>query len=674
MKSISYGTVVLMCLLLIFCEQRKDEIKSPETGLLPSNVLNYSASPKSPNDKSALAFSDQGAWFAYGYSDSTDHLGGFSGPFLMTQDNGAWISPALSKLSLMNSITDEVIDWVSFEVTMSSYNSHIEQFYMSEALNLKQSLFFCSPHSAMIISEITNVSQHTIEIIPSWGGQTFLDGISLTSFKNGIRIDSERSLAKGYVRVTEELDNVKIESDSSYQITLKSKRIEPGETHSILLTHSFIFPEYSTTHEENLLGSISRQALEYLKGRKLEKEKQFEHLLDRIDPNWSENESGDLLAKTVLTLQNNWRIPAGELLHSGLFPSYHYLWFHGFWAWDSWKHAVALAEFNPILARDQIWAMFDFQDDEGFIADCVYRDTTIEAHNYRNTKPPLSAWATWKVFEASQDVDFLKEIYPLIVLQHKWWYKSRDHDQDGLCEYGSTDGSLIAAKWESGMDNAVRFDESKILQNSEYAYSLDQESVDLNSYLYAEKVFLGKIATAINKPEESSEYSRESISLQAKIQEQFYDEETGWFYDTSIDGAQFISAMGCEGWIPLWANIATPIQASMVKQTMMDSSHFFTRVPFQTLDASHPEFAPDGGYWRGPTWLDQAYFGVKGLHNYGYSAEANSATKRLLYNAEGVMGKGASIRENYNPITGDGLNSRNFSWSAAHYLLLLLGG
>ena len=43
---------------------------------------------------------------------------------------------------------------------------------------------------------------------------------------------------------------------------------------------------------------------------------------------------------------------------------------------------------------------------------------------------------------------------------HNWWYRDRDHDQDGICEYGSTDGSLIAAMWESGMDNAVRFDDA----------------------------------------------------------------------------------------------------------------------------------------------------------------------------------------------------------------------
>jgi putative isomerase len=105
---------------------------------------------------------------------------------------------------------------------------------------------------------------------------------------------------------------------------------------------------------------------------------------------------------------------------------------------------------------------------------------------------------------------------------------------------------------------------------------------------------------------------------------------------------------------------------------MMMPGCFNTKMPFQTLSASHPKFKPDGGYWRGPTWLDQAYFGVKGLRNYGYHQEAKEATRKLIHNAEGVLSKGKSIRENYNPMSGEGLESENFSWSAAHYLLLLL--
>ena len=316
--------------------------------------------------------------------------------------------------------------------------------------------------------------------------------------------------------------------------------------------------------------------------------------------------------------------------------------------------------------------MYDYQLENGFIVDCIFRDTTLEKHNYRNTKPPLSAWSVWKVYEQDKDINFIKEMYPKIIKQHNWWYTFRDYDNDGVCEYGSTDGTLIAAKWESGMDNAVRFDDSKMVQSDQAIFSMNQESVDLNAYLYAEKQYLVLMADLLGNKIAVEELKTAAKKLKTQIQDQFYDEKTGWFYDTSIDGKSFIKVMGCEGWIPLWANVASTVQAESVKKNMMNPDYFNTKVPFQTLSAHHPKFKPNRGYWRGPNWLDQAYFGVRGLRNYGYQKEANENAYKLIHNASGVLTKGSSIRENYQPITGEGLESENFSWSAAHYLLLML--
>ena len=111
-------------------------------------------------------------------------------------------------------------------------------------------------------------------------------------------------------------------------------------------------------------------------------------------------------------------------------------------------------------------------------------------------------------------------------------------------------------------------------------------------------------------------------------------------------------------------------QANAVKLHLMDTTKFNTKVPFPTLDASHDKFNPRNGYWRGPVWLDQVYFGIKGLEKYGYDDEAKMLKTNLFENAEGLMG-GAPIRENYHPITGEGLNAKHFSWSAAHILMMI---
>ncbi|MDY0404765.1 trehalase family glycosidase [Virgibacillus sp. 179-BFC.A HS] len=325
----------------------------------------------------------------------------------------------------------------------------------------------------------------------------------------------------------------------------------------------------------------------------------------------------------------------------------------------------------------------------------------------------MSAWAVWKIYEETNDKKFLKEMYPKLMDYHRWWYANRDHDNNGVAEYGSMvsdanwktdeEGKVIkdeqgqavldeeavieAAAWESGMDNATRFDKEgsgksdvgvKVFENQRdgevIGYSINQESVDLNSYLYAEKGFLKLMATELGKNEDKKKLNDDASKLKKYIQENMYDKDSGYFYDLQIneDGSKtkllVNRGKGTEGWLPLWANIATDKQAKNVKNHMMDENKFNTYLPFPTASKDNEKFNPDT-YWRGPVWLDQALFGVEALQNYGFDSEAMESIKKLFNHAEGLMGNGP-IHENYNPLNGKGRSTKNFSWSAASYYLL----
>ena len=653
MKKLIYLLTVIVLFSCNTKEVQKDYLQYSK------NILDYSITPTKKKDKNGLMYSDQGAWFAYSFPDSTD-ITGFSGPFLMTQQWGVWSSSSLVNLSIDNN------QWTAHSTT--SYNSHLEQVYTSENLELKQELVFLSGHTAIINSTIKNISKKSYTLTYQFkNNQLLADGLKLSATNNQLTINSSKTDAVGHLIFPKEIELKS--TDSTYVSNKIIIDLKPNETKEITISQTFIFSEYSWDNEQTNIANTNFGNL--LASRKSEKNSQIKSVVENRKSQFQKDQYAQVLAKAQLTLQNNWRIPAGEIKHEGLFPSYHYKWFNGFWSWDSWKHAVGLAYFNTDLAKKQIKLMFEFQNSDGFVADCVYRDTSIENHNYRDTKPPLSAWAVAKIYEKDKDIEFIKYMYPKLKLYHQFWYTKRDHDQDGLCEYGSTDGSLIAAKWESGMDNAIRFDNSNIVKNGENAYSIDQESVDLNAYLYAEKLYLAKLANVLTKTDEAKQYKNEAKTLKATIQSQFYDSEDGWFYDTTLDGKTFIKGEGSEGWTALWANAATQEQADAVRIRMMNPKKFYTKVPFQTMSADHEKFNPLKGYWRGPNWLDQAYFGVKSLRNYGFDEDANKATIQILKGGEGILGKGKAIRENYHPLTGQGLNARNFSWSAAHIIMLL---
>ncbi len=641
------------------------------------NILNYKGVPDSALDRSVYAYSDLGTWHGYALPTKVDKqlLGSFIGPYIMTQDNGIWLSEALTKVEIINSENGEVIDLSKAKIfENNSYPNQLTQVLQIEKPNLfiQTQLIFISNRTALIKVAIQNKSQDkNLRLAVRWSGDSFLEEVRFSKEENGIRVNFGKNENIGWIS-TPNIDDLVIDiRTKNYSVQLEDKILQPNEILETYLTQTFCFSEQEKQNEMIQIAEAFHQPATIFKKNQTNWDNNLQSIIPNLDKEFNTPAHQRIAVKCLQTLKGNWKSAAGFLKHDGLFPSYNYEWFNGFWSWDSWKHAVAIAPFDSQLAQNQIRAMYDFQDEMGMIADCVYRDTIIENHNWRDTKPPLSAWATWEVFQHSKDEAFLKELFPKIEKYHNWWYQYRDIDKNGLCEYGSTDNSLVAAKWESGMDNAVRFDNTKMIPNQWQGGSMNRESVDLNAYLFAEKKYLAKMAAYLGKEKEAQVYQETALQLQSKIHEMFYDEESGWFYDIDLETKKHLKVYGAEGWIPLWTKAATPEQAARVRETMLDTTKFFTFIPFPTLAADHPKFKPKNGYWRGPVWLDQAYFAIEGLRNYGYEADAIKSTHRLFDRLEGLKDSDLPIRENYHPLTGEGMESQHFSWSAAHLLMLL---
>jgi putative isomerase len=212
------------------------------------------------------------------------------------------------------------------------------------------------------------------------------------------------------------------------------------------------------------------------------------------------------------------------------------------------------------------------------------------------------------------------------------------------------------------MDNAIRFDEAKMLKNdAAQAWSLDQESVDLNAYLALEARLLKKMAQCIGQSFEAPDYS-------AKVADYFFDADRHFFFDRRVGEGSFVHEYGCEAYTPLWTQLATPAQVEAMLPLLTDTTKFATYIPFPTVAADNPKCEPDG-YWRGPIWLDQTYFAIRGLRNYGYREMADAYTRQVFDRLDGLK-QDAPIHENYGTQHGNRLKAPNFSWSAAHLLML----
>ncbi|HSG07312.1 MAG TPA: trehalase family glycosidase [Longimicrobiales bacterium] len=635
-----------------------------------TDVLDVTGVPDSARDERVFAFSDQGAWHMFGLPDVTagDPVGGFTGPFLLT-DGGVWLGRSLAGLAVWQEGQEQPLAWgAGPDAVVSALPGRLHQEMSAGVVDATLDLVFASGRSALVRATVANRSAQVVTLAPGWVGDAALSPARIMPDEDGVQIRVEGSSTVVDLQLPQNRTwEAAVGSEGSFELRMSPVVLDPGAAITEYLLVSAYESATAMEGDRARRGRLLADAPVQMDAQAVRWEGYLASALGRLRGDASPIHRR-IAVKAVQTLLSNWRSPLGDLRHDGLFPSFAYRGFHGVWSWDSWKHARALALFAPELAEEQMRVMLDWQDGAGMVPDVIYADST--ENNWRDTKPPLAAWAVAGIFDATGDTAFVREVYPALVAYHAWWYDNRDHDGDGLCEYGSTDGTRIAAAWESGMDNAVRFDEAVMLENHEGAWSLDQESVDLNAYLYAEKGYLAEMAEALGRADEARAYRVAADKLRTRIRDTMFDEETGYFYDVRMNSGEPIRVQGPEGWIPLWAGVATDEQARRVAAVMMDPEKFFSLVPLPTLSMARSEFDPADGYWRGPVWLDQAYFGVRGLERYGFMDEGDALRARLLDAPAGLTGQGP-IFENYDPRTGEGLNAPHFSWSAAHLLMLL---
>lgn len=582
-------------------------------------------------------FTDAGSWMGFTLPQKDHWVNGFCGPFSLDMNRRQWMA--------QSAVTVGYADQANVIFTPDSTCYFPGELYLS-----------ASSEEGKIIQRLNFLDASTALLrIHSDAGKE----LSLTASQWGkeiqVQTDQNTVIARhpsGEIVALTFTPDVSVKgTDNNYQAKIN------GSEHDTYVAISFY------TGEKELSAGLQKAQLALSnpqEGLKANKER-WEGYLTKILRKDMKPEYDRIAVKAVVTLISNWRTHRGGLLHEGIVPSHAAYYFVGFWAWDTWRFSAALAKFDPELAKDNIRAMFDYQQPDGMIIDCIYTDPA--ENNARDSKPPLVSWAVDEIFTHTNDTAFISEMYPQLMAYYKWWYNKRDHNRNGMCEYGSTDGTLEAAAWESGMDNAIRFDDAKILKNNgaEDAWSMDQESVDLNAYLALECKLLKKFASILGVTFDGPDYS-------SQVADYFFDKEKGFFFDRRLKDGSFIQEPGCEAYTPLWTEVATADQVKAMLPLLTDTAKFSTYIPFPTVAADNPKYNPRG-YWRGPIWLDQTYFAIRGLRNYGYNKMADEYTLQVFDRLQGLK-EGAPIHENYGTHTGELLKAPHFSWSSSHLLML----
>lgn len=327
--------------------------------------------------------------------------------------------------------------------------------------------------------------------------------------------------------------------------------------------------------------------------------------------------------------------------------------FNGIWNWDSAFHAMAVSRWDAELAKGFILAFMKFQAEDGMLPDVIRADGD---KNEASSKPPVMPWAAEIVYKNCGDIDFIRTLYPKFAKNEQWWCENRC--DRGLFYYSAEEGRddyELQCGWETGWDNSVRWD---------FARVSELWAIDLNCYMVMLYRAMKFFAEELGMTADAEKWIAKESALATLIEEKMWNDELKSYTDVNRTNGAASDVLSPASFMPLYVGIAPKEHAEAMNRLACDPNKFAYGMPTVTYD--NPGYSQD--YWRGPTWLNVAYFAAKGLKDYGFESGNKIRDKILSLCDEEKNG----IFENYDSRTGKGMGCGCFSWSSAFIVEYIL--
>ncbi|NQT96703.1 MAG: glycoside hydrolase [Candidatus Marinimicrobia bacterium] len=396
------------------------------------------------------------------------------------------------------------------------------------------------------------------------------------------------------------------------------------------------------------------------------------------------------------------------------------------WNWDSAFIAIGLSHLNQVQAQREISAMFRGQWKNGMVPHIIFNPTASDyfpgpafwasrinpaaPDNILTsgiTQPPILAWAALQIYYNAGDtrsaLDFLRSIYPRLCRYHSFFHTNRNPDGNGLV--------YIIHPWESGLDNSPRWDQimegivpkeaqsvlrtdvNIIAENerptdheyNKYSYLVDlfrktqydqgqilQESpfivqpVLFNSLLYVDLEARERIDTLLGA--DTGVIKAWRGQLKVAIQTKLWDETSGSFGDYDLKNRRLFLKDTLANYAPLFTGIPSQAVADRLIARLFSSEQYWpdSGFPLTSVSMAVPEFDPVK-YWRGPVWINMNWLMIQGLQKYGYHSQAKELTEKTI-----TLIRDHGFYEYFNPLTGAGCGTDQFSWTAALLIDLIM--
>jgi hypothetical protein len=355
------------------------------------------------------------------------------------------------------------------------------------------------------------------------------------------------------------------------------------------------------------------------------------------------------------------------------------------WHWDSCLHAIAWTRYDPARAREELRTVLRGGRADGFLPHTVFWHAsprwrraplyaTQRVRGSRHTTtigPPLLPFAWERVAAASpDDPGFATEALHALAAHLDWLEHERDVDGDGLL--------TIVLPDESGLDDSPKYD-PVYGRHAHYRpgyfrlvarwgrLGWSARAIAQRHDEHVEDVWVN-VAYALSlramaRLAGDDAYVRRARRVEAALLERCLDPATGLFLDLAGRAERPVRVSTWSALSPLvLEGVPIDVRRRLVEEHLLDPRRYRAAVGIPSVAMDEPSFRPGFDLWRtwrGPSWVNVAWFLSPALRGLGHGDEADRIATAL---ARAVARDG--LREYYDPRTGRGLAARGFGWSA----------
>ncbi|HEY0031228.1 MAG TPA: trehalase family glycosidase [Bacteroidia bacterium] len=285
--------------------------------------------------------------------------------------------------------------------------------------------------------------------------------------------------------------------------------------------------------------------------------------------------------------------------------------------WDSYFTILALVKQNKIkLAKGMVDNLIYLLDRFGIVP------MRNRYYNLGTSQIPFLTSMAFEIFEVNKDKAWLLKVINAAEKELKiYWMNAKLTETHfvykGLSRYCDHYITHLGAEHESGWDMTSRFHDR----------CLNYLPIDLNSCLYKYEMDIAKAYELVDNPRRSRKYKAQATARKKVINELMWNEKQNFFCDYNYQSLQSSLFLSVAGFYPLWANLATPEQAALIREHVLPLFEFEGGITNTQTSGLSPEKKqhdhPNG-------WPPQQWIVIKGLLNYGFQQDAERIARKWL--------------------------------------------